>query len=359
MRAILASAAMSTGKIEVNMSLSASDLSSHEAKHDADSLEPVGTAGVAGLSPTKLAFRRFRRDKLSMVSFLIVVMYTVAAIAAPLLVKIGLLKPNQGHTDLLNVEEGGIPNGKFGGITWHHLLGIEPGLGRDVLSRLWLGITYSLGIALSATILAVLIGTVLGIVSGFVGGVIDSVVGRIIDLTLSFPQTLMLLALSGTVVGFLGDSVHIPKGENGNTVQAVYVILVLALFGWPPIARLVRGQVLTIREREFIEAARALGASKSRIYFKEIVPNLWAPLLVYFTLTMPAYVSAEAALAYLQVSVKPPTPTLGNVLTDSIAYSVSDFEFFFFPAALIAIIVVSFNLLGDGLRDALDPKSDG
>ncbi|RNL80389.1 ABC transporter permease [Nocardioides marmorisolisilvae] len=339
------------------MSLSASDLSSHEAQHDADSLEPVGTSGIAGLSPTKLALRRFRRDKLSMISFSIVVLYVVAAIAAPLLVKLKVLKPNTPHSDLLDVNQGGIPLGKFGGITWHHPLGIEPGLGRDVLSRLWLGITYSLGIALSATILAVLIGTVLGIVSGFVGGIVDSVVGRIIDLTLSFPQTLMLLALSGTMVGFLGGTLHIPKGENGNTVQAVYVILVLALFGWPPIARLVRGQVLSIREREFIEAARALGASKWRIYFKEIVPNLWAPLLVYFTLTMPAYVSAEAALAYLQVSVKPPTPTLGNVLTDSIAYSVSDFEFFFFPAALIAIIVVSFNLLGDGLRDALDPKS--
>jgi peptide/nickel transport system permease protein len=356
MRAILAPAAVSTGKIEVNMSLSASDLSSHEAKHDADSLEPVETSTVAGLSPTKLAMRRFRRDKLSMISFGIVAFYTVAAILAPFLVKVGVLEPNKPHSDVLNVEEGGIPTGKFGGITWHHLLGVEPGLGRDVLSRLWLGITYSLGIALSATILAVLIGTVLGIVSGFAGGFLDSLIGRTIDLTLSFPQTLMLLALSGSAVTFLTKA-HVPRGENGNTVQAVYVILVLALFGWPPIARLIRGQVLTIREREFIEAARALGASKSRIYFKEILPNLWAPLLVYFTLTMPAYVSAEAALAYLQVSVKPPTPTLGNVLTDSIAYSVSDFEFFFFPALLIAIIVVSFNLLGDGLRDALDPKS--
>ena len=185
------------------MSLSASDLSSHEAKHDADSLEPVETSAIAGLSPTKLALRRFRRDKLSMISFSIVVIYIVAAISAPFLVKVGLLEPNKAHSDLLDVAKGSIPSGKFGGITWHHPLGIEPGLGRDVASRLWLGVTYSLGIALSATILAVLIGTVLGIVSGFLGGFVDSVVGRIIDLTLAFPQTLMLLALSTTFVLWL------------------------------------------------------------------------------------------------------------------------------------------------------------
>jgi peptide/nickel transport system permease protein len=354
MRAILASVALSTGKIEVNMSLSASDLSSHEAKHEADSLEPLETSAIAGLSPTRLAVRRFRRDRLSMISFSVVTIYTLAAILAPLLVKLGVIDPEKNHSDLVDPALGSIPIGKFGGISWAHPLGIEPGLGRDVLARLWYGVTFSLGIALSATIIAVLIGTILGIVSGFAGGFIDSVVGRAIDLTLSFPQTLMLLALSGSMILILTDTFHVPKG---NLANALYVILVLGLFGWPPIARLVRGQVLTIREREFIEAARALGASRFRIYFKEILPNLWAPLLVYFTLTMPAYVSAEAALSYLGVGVKPPTPTLGNVLTDSVNYSVADFEFFFFPALLIAIIVVSFNLLGDGLRDALDPKS--
>jgi peptide/nickel transport system permease protein len=336
------------------MSLSASDLSSHEAKHDADSLEPQETSTIAGLSPTKLAMRRFRHDKLSMASFIIVVLYIFAAIAAPFLVKLGVLNPLALHDNLVDPALGSIPKGSFGGISWNHILGVEPGTGRDVLSRLWYGVTYSLGIALSATIVAVVLGTVAGIVSGFLGGIVDATIGRLIDLTLSFPQTLMLLALSGSLIFFLTNSLHVPKGDTAN---ALYVILVLGLFGWPPIARLIRGQVLTIREREFIEAARSLGASKNRIYFKEILPNLWAPLLVYFTLTMPAYVSAEAALSYLGVGVKPPTPTLGNVLTDSISYSTADFTFFFFPALLIAIIVVSFNLLGDGLRDALDPKS--
>jgi peptide/nickel transport system permease protein len=157
------------------------------------------------------------------------------------------------------------------------------------------------------------------------------------------------------MIGLLTDKLHVPAGDLSN---GLYVVLVLAVFGWPGVARLIRGQVLSIREREFIDAARLLGASRRRLYFKEVLPNLWAPVLVSFTLTMPAYISAEAALSYLNVGIKPPTPTLGNILKSSISYSSADFAFFFFPAFLIAIIVVSFNLLGDGIRDALDPKAD-
>ena len=308
---------------------------------------------IAGRSPMQLAMARFRKDRLSMGAFVIVAIYLLAAVSAPFLVKLGVLDPLTPHQNLLDTNSGGIPIGKLSGMSWQHPLGVEPGLGRDVLSRLWLGCTLSLTIALSATIITVGIGTALGIISGFAGGLVDGVIGRLIDLVLSFPLTLMLLALSGVAVAFLTDTLHVPAGDTAN---GLYVILVLALFGWPPIARLMRGQVLSIREREFIDASVLMGASKTRIYFKEILPNLWAPLLVYFTLTMPAYISAEAALAYLGVSIKPPTPTLGNVLTDSINYSTADPLFFFAPALAIATIVVGFNLLGDGMRDALDPK---
>ena len=289
-----------------------------------------------------------------MVSFTIVALYILVGVSAPFLVHFGLLDTTGQNQDLLDTNAGGIPYGTLGGISWDHPLGLEPGLGRDVLSRVVLGITLSLSIALLATMITVTIGTVLGIISGFAGGVTDAVIGRLIDLVLSFPSTLMLLALSGIVVAFMTGTLHVPAGDIAN---GTYVIVVLAIFGWPPIARLIRGQVLSIREREFVDAAVLIGASKSRIYFKEILPNLWAPLLVYFSLTMPAYISAEAALSYLGVGIKPPTPTLGNILTDSINYSTADFAFFFIPAATIAIIVVAFNLLGDGMRDALDPKS--
>ncbi|RYP86104.1 ABC transporter permease [Nocardioides guangzhouensis] len=336
------------------MTVPVTELESHVTAPPGEEPDDSGVQKVAGRSPTQLALARFRKDKLSMAAFCVVALYVATALVAPILVKTGVLDPLTLHQDLLDVNMGGIPKGSFGGISADHWLGVEPGTGRDVLSRLVYGITWSLFIALSATFVAMGIGTVLGIISGFSGGFTDSVIGRAIDLTLSFPSTMMLLALSGVAVAFMTGTLQVPAGDVAN---ALYVILVLGFFGWPGIARIVRGQVLSIREREFVDAARLLGASRGRLYFKEILPNLWAPLLVYFTLMMPAFISAEAALSYLQVGVKPPTPTLGNILTDSINYSVADFVFFFTPAFLIMIIVVSFNLLGDGLRDALDPKT--
>jgi peptide/nickel transport system permease protein len=313
------------------------------------------SAAVAGQSPTRLAVDRFRHDKLSMISFVVVVLYLLAAIAAPFLVKFGVLDPTTFHQELTDPSTGGIPIGRFGGVSWDHPLGVEPSTGRDVLSRLWYGVTFSLAIALSAALISIVVGAVLGIISGFTGGWTDAFIGRFIDLTLSFPVTLMLLALSSIGIQLMADL--LPGKFSDPLPNGAYVVIVLGAFGWPGIARIIRGQVLTVREREFVDAAVLLGASRSRIYFKEILPNLWAPLLVTFTLTMPAYISAEAALSYLGVGIHPPTPTLGNVLKGSINYSTADFFFFFTPAFLIMIIVVSFNLLGDGIRDALDPKT--
>jgi len=300
---------------------------------------------------------RFRRDKLSMISFSVVVLYVLVGIAAPFLVHFGVLDPFTNHNtgqDSL-VDANSLPKGEWWGVSLDHPLGVEPGSGRDVLSRMVFGITFSLTIALSATIIAIAIGTVMGIISGFSGGWVDAIIGRAIDLTLSFPQTLMLLALSSMGVATVAK--FLPGGESDDIPNGFYVVLVLGLFGWPGIARIIRGQVLSVREREFVDAAVLMGASKGRIYFKEILPNLWAPLLVTFTLTMPAYISAEAALSFLGVGIVPPTPTLGNILRSSINYSIGDFLFFFTPAFLIMVIVVSFNLLGDGIRDALDPKA--
>ena len=313
------------------------------------------SAAVAGQSPTRLAVDRFRHDKLSMISFVVVVLYLLAAIAAPFLVKFGVLDPTTFHQELTDPSTGGIPIGRLGGVSWEHPLGVEPSTGRDVLSRLWYGVTFSLAIALSAALISIVVGAVLGIISGFTGGWTDAFIGRFIDLTLSFPVTLMLLALSSIGIQLMADL--LPGKFSDPLPNGAYVVIVLGAFGWPGIARIIRGQVLTVREREFVDAAVLLGASRSRIYFKEILPNLWAPLLVTFTLTMPAYISAEAALSYLGVGIHPPTPTLGNVLKGSINYSTADFFFFFTPAFLIMIIVVSFNLLGDGIRDALDPKT--
>lgn len=310
-------------------------------------------SGPAAKSPMRLALGRFRDDRMSMASFIVVAVLAVLAVLAPILLKLGLLDYSTPHQSLTDPASGGLPKGSYGGVSSGHILGVVPGDGTDVLSRLWVGVAFSIGICVCATVLSVVIGTVLGIISGYSRGVVDAMIGRLVDLTLSFPQTLMLLALSTPIIALFNNHLHI-KGNLGN---ALYVILVLGLFGWPSVARLIRGQVLSIREREFIDAARALGASNSRIYFREILPNLWAPLLVVSTLMLPAYVSAEAALSYLGVGVQAPMPTLGNVLADAAQWiDNGDSTYFWIPTVTIIGIVVSFNLLGDGLRDALDPK---
>jgi len=310
-------------------------------------------APVVSRSPGRLAWGRFLADKKTVVAAFVVVIYVLLAIAAPILVAVGALDPYTIHQDLIGPDS--MPLGSFGGISWAHPFGVEPGIGRDTLSRVWFGLTYSLAIALIGSTLAVVVGVVLGIIAGLSGGWVDTAIGRLIDLTLAFPQTLMLLALSSTVIGILTGVFLLPEGDIS---RATYVILVLAVFGWVGVARVIRGQVLSIREREYIDAAKLIGASPARRWFREVLPNLWAPILVQSTLLLPAYISTEAALAYLQVSIKQPTPTLGNVLQDAVRYPVADFTYFIIPVLILVTMVVAFNLLGDGLRDALDPKGN-
>lgn len=333
-----------------------SSLESHRDDQFNEATPEDAEAAIQGRSPYRIAWARFRADKLAMAALIVTGLFVLMAILSPILEKVGVLDPYTFHPELLDYNTGNFPKGWGGGISLSHPLGVEPQSGRDVLSRLMLGTTLSMTIALAAALITVVVGTTLGIIAGFTGGIVDGIVGRIIDLTLSFPSTLMLLGLSAVFVDRMRE-IGIPDGPNGAFVNGSYIVLVLALFGWPPIARLIRGQVLSIREREYVDAAVLMGASRWRIYFKEILPNLWAPLLVYFTLLLPAYVSAEAALSYLGVGIKNPTPTLGNVLQGALEYVYTDFFFFFAPAACIAAIVVAFNILGDATRDALDPKS--
>ncbi|MEP7331655.1 MAG: ABC transporter permease [Terracoccus sp.] len=314
--------------------------------------EPA-TKKIEGRTPWQLARARLRRDRLTMIALTVSSVVVLMAVSAPVLDVLGILKPNDFNPELIDPALGGYPRGAFGGMSWTHLLGVEPGTGRDTLSRVVLGLTFSLIVATSATAIAVVTGTVLGLIAGLLAGRTDFFIMRFADMVLAFPVTLMLLALSGMFIDVIGQVVR-----NDNLATGLYIIFVLGFFGWPTFARIIRGQVLSMREREFIEAARSLGASNRRIYFKELLPNLWAPILVYGTLVLPAYVSAEAALSFLGVGIKPPTPTLGNILTNSVNYASSVPIFFLVPGLAIAIVVLSFNLLGDGLRDALDPKAD-
>jgi peptide/nickel transport system permease protein len=248
---------------------------------------------------------------------------------------------------------GGKPVADFGGITWNHPLGVEWGTGRDIFAQLLFGLRISLVIATSATLITVFIGVLVGIVAGYAGGLTDSLLGRLMDLILAFPFLMIVLALGGVLTDRL-TQLGVPDGLAS---RMLYMILVMSVFGWPYLARIVRGQVLSLREREFVEAAVSMGAGRRRILFTEILPNLWAPILVYTTLTLPSYIGLEAALSFLGVGVTAPDVTFGTMLANSVTYFNVVPTYLFIPGTVLVILVVSFNLFGDSLRDALDPKA--
>jgi peptide/nickel transport system permease protein len=322
---------------------------------DAEPTAVDGAVAIQGRSPLEIVRGRIRRDKVTLVAFAASVIFVVLAASSPLLDRIGLLDPESTNTGLLDNNNYSLPKGTFGGISASHWLGVEPGTGRDLLSRVITGTTTSMLVATLATLFAVVVGTVLGIVSGYARGRLDWFIGRLNDLVLSFPQTLMLLSLGPVLTGRIATLLHVPTADN--KAKIAFMSLVLGVFGFPFFARIIRGQVLSLREREFIEAARSLGARNGRIYFKELLPHLWAPLLVYTTLVLPANIAAEAGLGFLGVGIQAPTASLGAILNDSVQYAQSDAAYFIVPGFAVFLLVLSFNLLGDGLRDALDPKA--
>lgn len=326
-----------------------------DVQHDTASLD-LGTDGavaIEGRTPWQIVRSRLRRDKVTMTALVICIIFLVLAIISPLLTRLGALDPYTGNLKLVQ-GVGSLPEGSMGGISAAHPFGVEPGTGRDMLSRIIAGLTVSLTVATLATLFSVVVGTALGIVAGFARGWLDWVISRFMDLVLSFPSTLMLLSLSAVLISTMSDVFKFPPGA---PATMAFMVLVLGFFGWPFFARIMRGQVLSLREREFIEAAQSLGARRGRLYFKELLPHLWAPILVYVTLILPQNIAAEAALGFLGVGIQAPTPSFGSILNDSVTYALPDPAYFIIPGLALVTLVLAFNLLGDGLRDALDPKS--
>jgi len=312
---------------------------------------PEAPVPVAGLSLRQLAWRRLKRDKAAMVAMWILILIFLTALFAPLILKLMGLDAFEFNTAALDASKGSLPPGDFGGISLQHPLGIEPLTGRDILARLLMGARVSLFIAVLSVVFIAIVGTVLGIVAGYKGGWVDAFIGRSTDLLLAFPQILMLIALSPVLTQRLEA-----MGLSTENARIAYLILVFAFFGWPYLARLIRGQVLSLREREFVEAAIANGAPTRRILFTEILPNLWAPILVYVTISIPTIIAAEAALAYLGVGITEPTPSWGKMLADSVRYFAVVPTFLFIPGFALFIVVYCFNIFGDAVRDALDPR---
>lgn len=210
----------------------------------------------------------------------------------------------------------------------------------------------SLLIAVASVCIIGVVGTTIGIIAGYRTGWLDTLIGRTTDLLLAFPQLLMLIALVPVITQRLEAF-----GLTPENARIVYLILVFSFFGWPYLARLIRGQVLSLREREFVEAAIASGAPTRRILFREILPNLWAPIIVYATISIPTIIAAEAALAYLGVGIIEPTPSWGKMLADSVRYFAVVPTYLFIPGVALFIVVYAFNVFGDAVRDALDPRT--
>ena len=319
------------------------------------------TQELVSRSPKQLAWMRFKRNKTAMASAIVVLFFMIAAFMAPIITGILHLDPTKTYNDQL--DDFGMPIGTMA-ISAAHPLGVEPGAGRDILAMLLYGSRISFTFALVASISTIGLGLVIGTVVGYFRGMVDATVGRFSDFLLAFPLTFMIVALSLPMtqrmeaLGFaklIGDSTGIAKE---NAARLMVLLILFSFFGWPGFTRIIRSQVLSIRERDFVMAAKSLGSSTSRIIFKELLPNLWSSVIVFLSLSLPGYLSAEAAFSYLGVGVQPPDTTWGLLLADGVNYWSEEPIYLLIPSVMLIIVVLALNVLGDGVRDALDPKGD-
>jgi peptide/nickel transport system permease protein len=311
-----------------------------ELLHEAETDVAVASE-IAARSPFQLFWGRLKKDKVALVALAIVLFMLFMAILAPLIVNIlGLPKPNVQNDNLL--DDFGQPTGP----TSAHLMGVDD-RGRDVFARVIYGARVSLQVAFIATAITLVVGVTVGMTAGYFRGKFDTFISRVMDLFLAFP--VLVLAV--------GIGVACADGCGPLQPGLPVVIFVISLTTWPYIARIVRGQVLSMREREFVESARSLGASNRRIIFKEILPNLVAPIIVYGTILIPQNILYEAALSFLGVGVPPDQPSWGAMISDATSIFQDAWWFMLFPGLFLLITVLAFNIVGDGLQDALNPKT--
>lgn len=284
--------------------------------------------------------RRVFRDRWALTAAIVIGVYAVVAIFAPVIGALSGQNPYSYHTSALN--DFGAPLGPGGGIGPKHWFGLEPLSGRDLFAIVVYGARTSLGIGVAATIMSIVIGVLVGVSTGFLGGWYDRIVSRVVDVLFGFPSLIFMIALTAIV----------PR-----TFPApILVVLVIGFFGWPSVARVIRGQTLSLRERNFVVASIAMGAGAWHVMRTQLLPNLAATITVYATISIPSMIGAEAALSFLSVGVTPPTPSWGRTIGDAIAWVQTDPMYLVFPGAALFIITLAFNVLGDALRDAIDPR---
>jgi ABC-type dipeptide/oligopeptide/nickel transport system permease subunit len=309
-------------------------------------LTEIDPTAIAARSPWRLFSRRFREDKLAMASLIFLALLVLMAIFAPLVTQlVGAPGPNTRDTDALDLF------GTATGPSSSHIFGVDQ-LGRDVFSRTVYGARVSLIVAVTSTGLATLIGIVTGLLAGYYGGWTDTLVSRTTDVMLAIPYLLLATGLAAACTlggaGCLGGLIKPGLGV---------VIFVIAFTSWTYMTRIIRGQVLSLREKEFIESARSIGASNARIIFRELLPNLVAPIIVYASILIPQVILYEAALSFLGVGVQPPTSSWGQMISDATPTFSEAWWYMLFPGLALLFTVLAFNLVGDAMQDALNPRS--
>jgi peptide/nickel transport system permease protein len=312
---------------------------------------------LQGRSPGQLMWIRFKRDRTGVLSACVVGFFFLIAAAAPLIAKLYGKNPYTVYADERPdlFDSAGVPVQPNGGISGDFWFGLEPGNGYDVFTKLLYGIRTSLMISLAVTVATVLTGILLGVTAGYLGGRTDFFISRVIDFLLAFPAQLFFIASMPVVVSLFVN----PRDETPVYVRVVALIMVQWFLGWMSLGRILRGTTLALREREFIEAARVSGAPPWRIIRREILPNVVTPILVQGTYMLPNFVTAEAGLSFLGVGIVEPTPDWGQMFSKASTELVmqNDITYMFFPGISMIIFIVAFNLLGDSVRDAFDPKT--
>lgn len=299
----------------------------------------------------QIAWGRFKRNKVGVFSAYVSLIFLLLAVLAPVITRLLGLSSTKTYPEALN--EFAMPIGRWGGMSMAHPLGVEPGAGRDLLSLMLYGSRLSFSIGALSSVATIGIGMLIGITTGYFRGKVDAIIGRIIDFLLAFPSTFLIIALSLP----LTQRIEATGIARDNNARVIVLVVFFSFFGWPYYSRLFRSQTFSLRERDFVMAAQALGASSWRIISKELLPNLWPTAIVFISLSLPGFLSAEAAFSFLGVGVQAPASDFGLVLSDSINYWRSDTAYLVIPTIYLVVIVLALNLLGDAIRDALDPKS--
>lgn len=307
----------------------------------------------AGRSPSQIAWDRLKSDKVAIGSLVIVVFFVLVAIFAPLLVALEGEELNKYHPELISAAN----TYPIIGATPQHWFGVEPRTGRDLFAVWAWGARPSLIIGFTAATFSTLLGIAIGLTAGYLGGVVDKIITWIIDVLLSLPFLLMVLALVPVIQSRFTKPGEVLTAEQTSGIRFWVLIAILVFFGWIGLARLIRGEVLSLREREFVEASRSIGATDRRIIFREILPNLVAPIIVYATVLVPQVILTEAALSFLGIGIDPDKASWGAMISDATSIFQDAWWFMLYPGIALLITVLAFNIVGDGLQDALNPRT--